>query len=108
MLAEADLDAVVIAAPTTSHLPLALAAIERGIAVLVEKPLAATPAEADQIVAAASARGAPPVQVGHIERFNPADPRARAAARGRLAVDASSRSRAAGPARSRRASATSG
>ena len=72
MLAEADLDAVVIAAPTTSHLPLALAAIERGCAVLVEKPLAATPAEAGQIVAAAAATGAPPVQVGHIERFNPA------------------------------------
>ena len=72
MLAEADLDAVVIAAPTTSHLRLTLAAVERGIAVLVEKPLAATSAEADRIVAAASAPGAPPVQVGHIERFNPA------------------------------------
>jgi UDP-N-acetylglucosamine 3-dehydrogenase len=72
MLAEADLDAVVIAAPTTSHAPLALAAIERGIAILIEKPLAATPAEADTIVAAAAAAGAPPVQVGHIERFNPA------------------------------------
>jgi UDP-N-acetylglucosamine 3-dehydrogenase len=72
LLAEADLDAVIVAAPTTSHLPLTLAAIERGIAVLVEKPLAATPAEADLIVAAASAPGAPPVQVGHIERFNPA------------------------------------
>ena len=72
MLAEADLDAVIIAAPTTSHAPLALAAIERRIAVLVEKPLAATPAEADTIVAAAAAPGAPPVQVGHIERFNPA------------------------------------
>jgi len=72
LIAEAELDAVVIAAPTTTHLPLALAAIERHIAVLVEKPLAATPAEADQIVAAASSAGAPPVQVGHIERFNPA------------------------------------
>ena len=72
LLAEADLDAVVVASPTTCHLPQALAAIERGIAVLVEKPLAATLAEADQIVAAASAAGAPPVQVGHIERFNPA------------------------------------
>ena len=72
MLAEAELDAVVIAAPTTSHLRLTLAAVERGIAVLVEKPLAATSAEADRIVAAASAPGAPPVQVGHIERFNPA------------------------------------
>jgi predicted dehydrogenase len=72
LIAEAELDALVIAAPTTTHLPLTLAAIDRGIAVLVEKPLAATPAEADRIVAAAAASGAPPVQVGHIERFNPA------------------------------------
>jgi len=72
MLAEADLDAVVIAAPTTTHLPLTLAAIEQRIACLVEKPLAATTAEADQIAAAASVAGSPPVQVGHIERFNPA------------------------------------
>jgi predicted dehydrogenase len=72
LIAEAELDALVIAAPTTSHLALTLAAIDRGIAVLVEKPLAATPAEADRIVAAAAAAGAPPVQVGHIERFNPA------------------------------------
>ena len=43
---EAELDALVIAAPTTAHVPLALAAIERGLPVLVEKPLAATPAEA--------------------------------------------------------------
>ena len=72
LIAEAELDALVIASPTTTHLSLALAAIERGIAVLVEKPLAATPAEADRIVAAAARAGAPPVQVGHIERFNPA------------------------------------
>jgi predicted dehydrogenase len=72
LIAEADVDAVVIAAPTTTHLPIALAAIERGIAVLIEKPLAATPEEAAMIVDAASAIGAPPVQVGHIERFNPA------------------------------------
>jgi len=72
MLALSDLDAVVIAAPTTSHLPLTLAALERGVAVLIEKPLAATTVEADRIVAAATAVGAPPVQVGHIERFNPA------------------------------------
>ena len=58
MIAEAELDAVVIAAPTTAHVPLALAAIERGIAVLVEKPLAATPDEADAIVAAAPRRRA--------------------------------------------------
>ena len=71
MIAEADLDAVVIAAPTTAHVPLALAAIARGTAVLVEKPLAATTDEAMQIVAASRAAGVP-VQVGHVERFNPA------------------------------------
>ncbi len=71
MIAEADLDAVVIAAPTTAHVPLALAAIDRGIAVLVEKPLAATTDEAMRIVTAARATGVP-VQVGHVERFNPA------------------------------------
>jgi predicted dehydrogenase len=71
MIAEAELDAVVIAAPTTAHVPLALAAIERGIAVLVEKPLAATVDEAMRIVDAARASGVP-VQVGHVERFNPA------------------------------------
>ena len=72
MLSDADLDAVVIASPTTSHMQLTLGALDLGIAVLVEKPLAATLAEADRIVAAASVVGAPPVQVGHIERFNPA------------------------------------
>ena len=71
MIAEAELDAVVIAAPTTAHVPLALAAIERDIAVLVEKPLAATVDEAMRIVGAARLRGVP-VQVGHVERFNPA------------------------------------
>jgi UDP-N-acetylglucosamine 3-dehydrogenase len=71
MLAEAELDAVVIASPTTTHHPLALAALDRGIAVLVEKPLAATPQEADELVDAAKARGVP-IQVGHVERFNPA------------------------------------
>jgi predicted dehydrogenase len=71
MIAEADLDAVVIAAPTTAHVPLALAAIERGIPVLVEKPLAATVEEAMRIVDASRSRGVR-VQVGHVERFNPA------------------------------------
>ncbi len=71
MIAEADLDAVVLAAPTTTHRTLALAAIERGLAVLVEKPLAASLDECVEIVAAARHRGAV-VQVGHVERFNPA------------------------------------
>ncbi len=71
MLEQAGLDAVVIAAPTTFHLPLALAAIDRGIAVLVEKPLAATPEEGLRVAIAARDAGVP-VQVGHVERFNPA------------------------------------
>ncbi|HVA87793.1 MAG TPA: Gfo/Idh/MocA family oxidoreductase, partial [Candidatus Saccharimonadales bacterium] len=71
MIEEAELDALVIAAPTTAHVSLALAAIERGIPVLVEKPLAATVEEAMRIVSASRARDVP-VQVGHVERFNPA------------------------------------
>jgi predicted dehydrogenase len=71
MIREANLDGVVIAAPTNAHLSLALAAIECGVPVLVEKPLAGTVEEALRIVHAAADRGVP-VQVGHVERFNPA------------------------------------
>jgi predicted dehydrogenase len=71
MIREAEIEALVIAAPTTAHVELALAAIERGLPVLVEKPLAATNAEALEIVEAARAKGVP-VQVGHVERYNPA------------------------------------
>ncbi len=71
MIREAEVDAVVIAAPTTFHPGLAQAAIARGVAVLVEKPLAATAEEAWAIVRAGRERGVP-VQVGHVERYNPA------------------------------------
>jgi UDP-N-acetylglucosamine 3-dehydrogenase len=71
MIAEAELDALVIAAPTTAHVPLALAAIDRNVAILVEKPLAESAEEGERIVSAARTRGVP-VQVGHVERFNPA------------------------------------
>lgn len=71
MITGAELDGVIIAAPTTFHGPLALAAIARGLPVLVEKPLAATHEEALAIVAAGRAAGVP-VQVGHVERYNPA------------------------------------
>jgi UDP-N-acetylglucosamine 3-dehydrogenase len=71
LVMRSDLDALVIAAPTTAHLPLALAAIGRGIAVLVEKPIGATVEEALEIVVASRSTGVP-VQVGHVERFNPA------------------------------------
>ena len=71
MIEETELDALVIASPTTTHLALALAAIRRGVPILVEKPLAGTVDEALRIVEAAQDRGVP-VQVGHVERFNPA------------------------------------
>jgi predicted dehydrogenase len=71
MIRKTDLDGIVIAAPTTSHMPLALAAIDRGIGVLVEKPLAATVDDGLTIVAAARKRNVR-VQIGHVERYNPA------------------------------------
>jgi predicted dehydrogenase len=64
-------DAVTVAVPTESHLDVALGFIDRGVHVLVEKPLARTVEEADRLVSAAVARGAT-LAVGHTERFNPA------------------------------------
>jgi predicted dehydrogenase len=61
--------AVTIAVPTTSHGAVGTQVLDRGIAVLMEKPLAGTVAEADALIAAARARGVQ-LQVGHIERFN--------------------------------------
>jgi predicted dehydrogenase len=64
-------DAVVIAVPTRLHHPLGMEFLGRGIHVLMEKPLAATLAEADELLKAARQHGAV-LQVGHVERFNPA------------------------------------
>ena len=63
--------AVTIAVPTTYHVAAATPLIEAGVACLIEKPLAKTSAEARQIVDLAAKHNAV-VQVGHIERFNPA------------------------------------
>lgn len=65
------IDAVSVAVPTESHLKVALPFLERGVAVLVEKPIAASLAEADTLIDAARRSGAP-LGVGHTERFNPA------------------------------------
>jgi predicted dehydrogenase len=64
-------DAVTIAVPTELHLAIALPFLERGISVLVEKPMARSLAEADTMIAAAAASGAT-LAVGHTERYNPA------------------------------------
>ena len=62
-------DAAVIAVPTTAHAEVALAAIDAGVHLLIEKPIAHTLAEAEAIVEAANARGLV-VATGHVERFN--------------------------------------
>jgi predicted dehydrogenase len=64
-------DAVVVATPPSTHVPLALAAIRAGKHVLVEKPLAPTSAGARALVAAASAAGGV-LKVGHTLEYNPA------------------------------------
>lgn len=65
----ARVEAAVIAVPTTEHAAVALAALERGVHLLIEKPIASTLEEADRIVAAADAQGVT-VATGHVERFN--------------------------------------
>ncbi|MBL8793848.1 MAG: Gfo/Idh/MocA family oxidoreductase [Planctomycetia bacterium] len=64
-------DAAVIAAPTCHHHAEARPFLERSIPLLIEKPLAASSAEAEELSRLAEQHGAF-VQVGHIERFNPA------------------------------------
>jgi predicted dehydrogenase len=64
-------DAVTIAVPTELHHDVALAFLERGIPVLVEKPITRTLAEADALIAAAQRSGAT-LATGHTERYNPA------------------------------------
>lgn len=64
-------DAVSLAVPTESHAAIACELLAAGIAVLVEKPIARTLKEADEIISAAERSGSV-LQVGHLERFNPA------------------------------------
>lgn len=66
----ADCEALNIVVPTDRHLEAAAIAIGKGCHVLVEKPLAATLSEAEEIVRRARSAGIC-LQVGHVERFNP-------------------------------------
>jgi len=65
------IDLVSIATPTETHCEIACAFLEKGIHVLVEKPIAPTLGEADRMIAAANTSGAK-FMVGQLERFNPA------------------------------------
>ncbi|HSQ29687.1 MAG TPA: Gfo/Idh/MocA family oxidoreductase [Gemmatimonadaceae bacterium] len=64
-----EVQALSVAVPTPSHYRVAAPALERGIHVLVEKPIATTLDEADALLAIARRTGAM-VQTGHVERFN--------------------------------------
>lgn len=68
---EAGLDAAVVATPNRHHAELGVALLERGIPVLVEKPIAADLDGARRMIDAAKASGVV-LMVGHVERFNPA------------------------------------
>ena len=62
-------DAAVVAVPTDRHHKVALACLDAGLHVLVEKPIATTVRQADELIALAKKRRVV-LQVGHVERFN--------------------------------------
>ena len=64
-------DLVSVAVPTEFHYQVALEVIERGVHLLIEKPIASTVEEAKEIIRRADQRGLK-LAVGHVERFNPA------------------------------------
>lgn len=64
------IDAVSVVVPTSAHHRIAKRCLEKGVHVLVEKPIAITLEEADDLIASAQRAGVV-LQVGHIERFNP-------------------------------------
>ncbi len=70
LLAAPGVEAVIVAVPDRLHLPLASAALEAGKHVLVEKPLAASVGEAEQLAAAAARTGLK-LQVGAMKRYDP-------------------------------------
>lgn len=67
----ADADAVVVAAPTESHYPLAAEVLNAGKPLLVEKPVCGSLHDSETIVSIAAQRGLP-LMCGLLERFNPA------------------------------------
>ena len=71
LASDLKLDAASVAVPTLHHHAVASTLLDAGLDLLVEKPLAASLAEADDLIARAQ-KGKRIVQVGHLERFNPA------------------------------------
>ena len=71
LAADLHLDAATVAVPTVHHHAVASELLDAGLDLLVEKPLAATLAEADDLIGRAE-KGGRILQPGHLERFNPA------------------------------------
>ena len=71
LLAKEKLDAVTIAVPSSLHLAVARDVVDAGVPMLIEKPIAATVAEAQEVIELAKKKDVF-LTVGHIERFNPA------------------------------------
>jgi predicted dehydrogenase len=71
MVAEVDLDVLLILTPNEFHADLAIAAVERGMDVFVEKPMAVSLREATRLLAARDKHGAV-VMVGYMRRYSPA------------------------------------
>jgi predicted dehydrogenase len=66
-----EIDAGIVATPTSDHFHISMNLLKHGKHVLVEKPITETIEQAEQLVATAKANGLV-LQVGHLERFNPA------------------------------------
>ena len=66
-----EVDAVSIVVPTVYHHAVAMACLEQGVDILLEKPMTTTLKEADDLIALADSKKLL-LQVGHLERFNPA------------------------------------
>ncbi len=82
LIADAEVEAVLIASPDHTHADLVLACLKAGKPVLCEKPLASTTAECQKILDAEMALGRRLVQVGFMRRFDPAYTAMKAALQG--------------------------
>ncbi|UCE40953.1 MAG: Gfo/Idh/MocA family oxidoreductase [Candidatus Aminicenantes bacterium] len=66
-----EIDAGIVATPTSEHFAISMKLLKKGKSVLVEKPITETVDQAEKLVAAADKNGLI-LQIGHLERFNPA------------------------------------
>jgi len=83
MLDAQRVDGIIVAVPTPLHFKVAMTAIQRGIAVLIEKPITEHPAEVTELIATANSTGAK-ILVGHHRRHNPVVQQARDIVRSEL------------------------